>query len=286
MKTLLLSILAICFVAIELKAAQRVRRVPIQTDQIATVRTSLGIATIIQVPDRPTSVVVGDQNSFKVEYLDQAITIKPTVGGAKSNLYIYTDWKRFNVELISGPESVADYVVYLDIPKDKPQKIRSSKDAGVKWTEFKNQVRNENLTFTVTRLGRTSDRILLIDFTISSTKKEIFRPDCIWLTQSGKTRPIHNLFLSSVEVSPKKPIPGVLQMREIDINTNEPFKLELRRAKNSYLTIHKLAGWVTGQQIGEEAPTRVCYVWVRRCGFKVEIPSLAHFFLTNLKSII
>tara|TARA_B110001454_G_scaffold219194_1_gene251342 strand:- start:96195 stop:96932 length:738 start_codon:yes stop_codon:yes gene_type:complete len=243
MKTLLLSILAICFVAIELKAAQRVRRVPIQTDQIATVRTSLGIATIIQVPDRPTSVVVGDQNSFKVEYLDQAITIKPTVGGAKSNLYIYTDWKRFNVELISGPESVADYVVYLDIPKDKPQKTRSSKDADVKWTEFKNQVRNENLTFTVTRLGRTSDRILLIDFMISSTKKEIFRPESIWLTQSGKTRPIHNLFLSSVEVSPRKPIPGVLQIKEVDIKTNESFKLEIRRAKKSYLTIHKVADW-------------------------------------------
>ena len=78
-------------------AGQRVRHVAVQGDEIITVRTSIGIATIIQVPDRPNSVVVGDQESFKVEYLDQAITIKPLSQGVKSNLYVYTDWKRYNV---------------------------------------------------------------------------------------------------------------------------------------------------------------------------------------------
>ena len=100
-------------------ASERVRHVAVQKDQIITVRTAIGIATIIQVPDRPNSVVVGDQNAFKVEYLDQAITIKPLHGGAKSNLYVYTDWRRYNVQLITGAESSADYVVYFDSQKEK-----------------------------------------------------------------------------------------------------------------------------------------------------------------------
>ena len=89
-------------------AFARVRKVPVSGDQIVTVKTAIGIATIIQVPDRPNSVVVGDQESFKVEYLDQAITIKPLHSGAKSNLYVYTDWKRYNVQLTTGSEAIAD----------------------------------------------------------------------------------------------------------------------------------------------------------------------------------
>lgn len=242
MKTKLLTLLAFSLLTLNSNASQRVRRVPVQGDQIVTVRTSIGIATIIQVPDRPNSVVVGDQDSFKVEYLDQAITIKPLAGGAKSNLYIYTDWKRYNVELVSGSEAVADYVVYLENPKEKPV-TRSSVDTGIKWTVFKNHLRNDSLELHVKRLGRAKDGILLIEFTITSKKNETLKPDWLWITQNGDTRPIHNLFMSGLEASPQRGILGVLQMREADLNTSEPVRLELRRTKLSYLTIQKVASW-------------------------------------------
>ncbi|MCK6597036.1 MAG: TrbG/VirB9 family P-type conjugative transfer protein [Bdellovibrionaceae bacterium] len=242
MKNKLITILAFSLMAWKADAAQRVRRVPVQGDQIVTVKTSIGIATIIQVPDRPNSVVVGDQDSFKVEYLDQAITIKPLTGGAKSNLYIYTDWKRFNVELVSGSEANADYVVYLEMPKDKPLATQT-KDFGVLWTEFKNQLRNDNLNLNIKRVGRAKNGILLIEFNVSSTKKETFKPEWIWLTQMGETQPIHNLFMSSLEVSPQRTISGVLQLREVDLNINETFKIEVRRNKVSYLTVQKVATW-------------------------------------------
>jgi hypothetical protein len=242
MKNKLITILAFSLIAWNVDATQRVRRVPVQGDQIVTVKTSIGIATIIQVPDRPNSVVVGDQDSFKVEYLDQAITIKPLIGGAKSNLYIYTDWKRFNIELVSGAEATADYVVYLEMPKEKHQ-TTSTKDFGVRWTDFKNQLRNENLIFNINRVGRAKDGILLIEFNISSTKKEIFKPEWIWLTQFGETRPIHNLFMSSLEISPQRAISGVLQLRESDLSNNETFRIEIRRNKISYLTVQKVTTW-------------------------------------------
>lgn len=242
MKTKILMLLAFSFLSESLYASQRVRRVPVKGDQIVTVRTSIGIATIIQVPDRPNSVVVGDQDSFRVEYLDQAITIKPLSHGAKSNLYIYTDWKRFNVELVAGSESIADYVVYLENAKEKPV-TKLNSDSSIKWTDFKNKLKNEDLELSVNRLGRAKDGILLVEFIITTKTKETFKPEWLWLSQDGVTRPIHSLFLSALEISPQRSISGVLQMREVDLNTNEPLKLELRRKKISYLTISKAASW-------------------------------------------
>lgn len=223
-------------------SADRVRKVPVEKDQIVTVKTSIGIATIIQVPDRPNSVVVGDQDSFKVEYLDQAITIKPLVNGAKSNLYIYTDWKRFNVELVTGNEASADYVVYLESPKAKSP-TQSKSTPTIKWTDFKNKLRNENLQLVINRVGRASDGILLVEFIITSKKKEEFKPEWLWLTQKGVTCPIHNLFMSALEVTPQKSIKGVMQIREADLATNESMRLELRRKRISYLTIQKVTSW-------------------------------------------
>lgn len=242
MKIKLITLLAFSLAAMTSEANQRVRRVSVQGDQIVTVKTSLGIATIIQVPDRPNSVVVGDQDSFKVEYLDQAITIKPLSSGAKSNLYIYTDWRRFNVALISGSEAIADYVVYLDLPKVKPQ-TTSKKESEIKWTDFKNSLKNDTLSLNIKRIGRAKDGILLVEFLVSSTQKEAFKPEWLWLTQTGETRPIHNLFMSALEVAPQRPISGVLQMREIDLNVNEPVRVELRRKRTSYLTIQKMTSW-------------------------------------------
>jgi len=225
-------------------ADARVRRVAVIGDQIVTVRTALGIATIIQVPDRPNSVVVGDQDSFKVEYLDQAITIKPLSGGAKSNLYVYTDWKRYNVQLISGSEIVADYVVYLENPKDNPKEdTRIEKGSSIVWTILKKSLKNDNLRLEINRVGRAKDGVLLIDFLVKGTSKEEIKPESLWLTQNGKTRPIQNLYLSAVEVLPSNPVSGVIQLQQDDLDSSIPFQIELRRKKSSFLTIQKVKLW-------------------------------------------
>jgi hypothetical protein len=215
----------------------RVRKVEITQDQIVTVKTALGIATIVQVPDRPNSIVVGDQAAFKVEYLDQAITIKPLKGGAKSNLYVYTDYRRFNVQLVTGAESSADYVVYLDNPKPKLEKNT------LRWLALKRSLNCDGLNVNVVRVARTRDGVLLIEFNLSDAKKEKLRPEWFWVTQSGATRPIQNLFLSSLEVFPGSSVSGTIQILRSDVDENAPLKIELRKKKTSFLTLPKVARW-------------------------------------------
>jgi hypothetical protein len=211
--------------------------VVVNGDQIVTVRTALGIATIIQVPDRPNSVVVGDQDAFKVEYLDQAVTIKPLHSKAKTNIYIYTDWKRYNVELISGTEALSDYVVYLENPKEK---IEHSE---IKWIDFRKSFRNGDITLETKRIAKLRNGILQVEFYLISEKTQNFNPEWIWLTQKGKTKPIHNLLLSSVEIPHHSKVQGILQIKASDIKCNEPFKIEMRHNKVSYLTIKKVDSW-------------------------------------------
>lgn len=219
-------------------ASERVRHIIVQKDQIITVRTAIGIATIIQVPDRPNSVVVGDQEAFKVEYLDQAITIKPLHGSAKSNLYVYTDWRRFNIQLITGSESVADYVVYLDNQKEKPKEVRTV----INWMSYSKEMSNGNFIFLTKRLSRTKD-LLLIDFEIKSSVKSKIDPAFVWITQSGKTKPIHNLILSNLDVKPNEKISGLIQILRSDVDETAQIKIELRSKKTSHVILPKAKLW-------------------------------------------
>lgn len=230
-------LLLISILSPQVHASERVRKVEVTKDQIVLVKTALGVATIIQVPDRPNSIVVGDQSAFKVEYLDQAITIKPLHGGARSNLYIYTDYRRFNVQLVAGLENTADYVVYLENPKEK---IKSSQ---IGWRNYRNRLKNESLVLETRRLANTRDGVLLIELEIQSTAKDKFRPDWLWLTQGQLTRPIHSLALSGQELNVGQPIKAVLQILRDDVSTTEPLRIELRRKKTSYLTIPKGIAW-------------------------------------------
>ncbi len=230
-------VFAILMFLLPLSTWARVRTVEVKKDQIVTVRTALGVATIIQVPDRPNSLVVGDQSAFKVEYLDQAITIKPLHGSARSNLYIYTDYRRFNVQLVSGPEMASDYVVYLESPQEK---IKSS---AIGWRNYRNHLTNDSLVFETKRLANTADGVLLIEFEVRSEARERFRPDWLWLTQSGVTRPIHSLALSEQDLGGGRSIKGVMQILKNDASIAEPLRIELRRKKISYLTIPKGVAW-------------------------------------------
>ena len=237
MKTIILSLMIAVALYATALASSRVKKVEVQKDQIVRVNTAVGIATIIQVPDRPNSVVVGDQDAFKVEYLDLAITIKPITPHGRSNLYIYTDYRRFNVELNSGPEASADYVVYLENPVEKEKFAKTKPEgSGITWKRVNRSFKNENASFGLNRIGTTKSGVAIIEFTLSSTKREQINPAWFWVTQGGVTRPIQNLFLSDVKMSPGQKIQGSIQLLKADFSS-DPIRIEMRRKKTTYLTL-------------------------------------------------
>lgn len=236
MKTILAILV---FLSSQIAIAQgRVRKVAVTNDQIVTVQTAIGIATLIQLPERPNSVVLGDQDSFKVEYLDKAITVKPLHSQARSNLYLYTDWKRYNVQLVTGTQNAADYVVYLDNKREEPVSA-----SPLRWKSFRGKITSTPFTLETKRATSTNDGSVLLEFNVSAIADQQFRPEWIWITQSGRVRPINQLFLSHGNAARDRPIHGVLQLLERDFDRREPIRLEVRRARTHFLTIPKAVVW-------------------------------------------
>ncbi len=128
-------------------------------------------------------------------------------------------------------------MVYLENPREKP---RSST---VSWSKLRSHLRNDDLTLETKRIAKTKDGVLLVEFEISADSKIKFRPEWIWLTQNGITRPIHSLALSGQELRAGERVQGVMQVLRDDVSGSLPLKIELRRKKTSYLTIPKVAAW-------------------------------------------
>lgn len=219
------------------RPSQRVRRLYLKRDEIAWVRTAVGIATIIQVPDRPTSVVLGDTNAFKVEYLENAITIKPLSHSSRSNLYIYTEARRFNVSLTTVPISGADYIVYLE------PKVLNSIPLRERWRNLRIERKSRGLAVTVTRLGQSGD-FLMVVFQVTAKKAVKFKPEWIWVTQNGRTVPIQDLNLSAIDVMGHAPVSAFLDIKRTDLRGKGPLALEVRSPSPIKIRLPELHQWL------------------------------------------
>ena len=247
-------LLTTCFYSVQAK----VRHVNLKPDEITTVKTALGLATIVQVPSTPTRLVIGNKSAFKVEYLDKAVTIKPLRSLAGTNLYIYTDHHRYNVKLVSTQKTLADYIVYLKPkssslsqlghkPRDKLKKSKSEKQTdvlkNVRWRRFKKFLNNEEVKLVVNRLGHTRDGICVIDFSLHSTKVQRIDPRWIKIVQRKKVIPINRLFFDGLVLSPKRSVSGLIVLKKKNLSTRLPLKMKLHRNRTSYLTIKEIRKW-------------------------------------------
>lgn len=216
--------------------AERVKKVKMKRDQIVQVKTALGVATIISVADTPTSLVVGDNEAFKVEFLEQAITIKPLHRNAKSNLYIYTEYRRFDVQLVTVDEPSADYVVYLENVVS-PLKLKTL----VQWKKSELKFNNDDLTFRINRLGR-GDSSLFIEFEVTGSKKLDLDPAWIWISQRKSTIPIQRLVLSSLKMGGGS-VSGVIEIQKDDLDQSKPFAFEVKRKAATKVDISRAVSW-------------------------------------------
>jgi hypothetical protein len=209
------------FVGVSAMAESHVKKINVAVDELTVIHTAVGIATIIQCPEAVSSVIIGDQGAFKIEYLDRAITIKPLRFGAKTNLYVSTLTRRYNVRLASVAQDLADYVVYLS-PRESLQR------EAVKWREFQRSVSHSGLTFDLKRSGKTKDGFILLEFILKSTESTKINPDWFFLAQGNEPKVIHSLFLSSTDVSEKSPLTVVMSLNRSDLISEAPAMIEIK----------------------------------------------------------
>jgi len=203
----------------------QIRKVAVKEDSILTVKTALGIATIIQVPETIQSAIIGDQSGFKVEYLDRAVTIKPLRWGAKTNLYLVTDKRRHNLRLQTGAQEAADYIVYVQNP-ERPKPT-------TKWARINKATSQGELKFTVERIGFTSGGFILLDCSLSTKASHSLqvKPNEIWVKQNNQSRTINSLFLSDVKVDKKTPLKIGVSLAKSDLLIGKPITVEIQNQR-------------------------------------------------------
>ena len=213
-------ILSICFVN-PVFASDRVKKISLKVDELGVVKTAVGIATIMQFNEPIQTVIIGDQSAYKIEYLDKSITIKPLRYSAKTNLYINTPLRRYNLNLQTSPQDQSDYVVYV---ASKEEKTISS----TKWQDFRRSAKSNGLTLQLKRVGKTTDGHILLDLKMLSQSVQKVEPEYFWISQAKEAKVINSIFMSSNEVTEKKPLFVGLSINTKDLISDLPAVLEVR----------------------------------------------------------
>lgn len=206
-----------------------VRNVYPKNDEIVLVKTSISIATIIQFPEAASlqMPIIGDQSGFRIEALEKGITIKPLRYSAKTNLYLFTDKKRYNFKLITIPEAQADYIIYIKSTDAAPDLI---------WKKIDRMVSSSNLKLTLNKVALTKDQMVLLDFNLKSKDPLSIAPENFWIFQDKESKLIYSLFMSDKKVSDSRITQLGLAISKSELKEGRPIQLVFKN-KNFNLLI-------------------------------------------------
>ena len=232
MRTILLIYLVAFFLS-SISFAQ-VRSVTLRKDELLTVKTALGIATIVQVPQAIQSAIIGDQSGFKVEYLEKAVTLKPLRSGARTNLYLVTEANRYSLRLTTIGQDGADYIVYVKDPAAKEQ---------LSWKVFEKNSLGKELAFKIIRIGLTAQGFVLIEGRLTSKISLSIKPGEFWIFQGNSSKVISHLFVSNLNVSSKTSVTFGFAISKSDLISNRAISIEYRGSEKLAVVLPESIVW-------------------------------------------
>lgn len=102
---LVTALLALCHIAL----ADGVRTVSVKPNSIESIYLSMGKSTVLKFRDHPKKIVIGNQNYFGVEFIENDIALQP-LGNIKTNMFVYTETRTYGFYLIVGQGRSDDLV--------------------------------------------------------------------------------------------------------------------------------------------------------------------------------
>jgi hypothetical protein len=75
--------------------------------------------TVLDFPAEPEKVILGTKGSFFIEYIRNDLAISPATLGAKSNLFVYLQGRRFALDLSASSTNGATLYFIKDCLDDK-----------------------------------------------------------------------------------------------------------------------------------------------------------------------
>ena len=207
--------------------------------KVATVQTAMGYTTMLQFDGRPTSAVLGDQDAFKVEYIGNGLAIKPVVPGARTNLFVFTDYDRFNFRLVTGAAAEADYLIKVK-REGYSSGVSLEGAPGAEPAEAKLIRRNVRRRASCGGLSLFVDAVAwpesqstyLVQFRAEAAKSVLhveelrFEPGDFEVLQDGRNLPIESLHLNRLTLTrAAREVAGTLVLRRASLSAQSPIRI-------------------------------------------------------------
>ncbi len=213
--SLVIIISAIALSCFQLASAKGIRTLTISENEVAQVRVALGYSTLLQFDARPSQAIIGDQDSFKVEYAGNAIAIKPLVSGVSTNLFIVTEYDKFNFRITAGQGFEPDYVIRI---KKKKEETKEFSSGLVTKTINAKVLKNGVLLRLISIASTKSNTSLIYSFEVAAKDKKIaFQPGDFEVLQAGHSLPIENIYLERLSLKQGQKIYGMILVRRDEV---------------------------------------------------------------------
>jgi hypothetical protein len=214
----------------DLAFSRSIKTVTADEGSVVVVKTSIGYSTILEFTSKPLSAVLGDQDSFKLEYVGNSLTLKPLYPRAKSNLFVFTEFDRFNCEVQTVPPSQVDYIIRVRTKK-KSYPVVTAEDSRIEIPIHKSSSYDgfsvKIVSISHEKKNARPRAVTLIDFELGTLKNSYsFQPASIGVKQSGKFIPAESLYMDSLELTPSQPpIHGKFAILDQDYLVRQPIEI-------------------------------------------------------------
>lgn len=211
-----------------------VRTVTPKPDEIIPIRLSLGMATLVYTPTPLLPSIIGDQSAFRIDMLPDFMSIKPLRYGAKTNLFVMTEKKRFNLHLQTTPQGSSDDIVYIK---------ETMGDPSIKWLLLEKTVKNNDYSITLSRVGFTAQNFILLEMKMTARKYMQVRPEQFWILQGSDSKKISHLYLSDKVISEGRPLLIGIAISKLDLSAKKSLSIECRGIKTLNLNVSENLLW-------------------------------------------
>lgn len=92
--------------------ASGIRTVQVNDKKMQIINLKMGMATVLRFTAKPKKVVIGNQNYFSVEFIDNDLTIQP-IGKAETNMFVYTPYRTYGFILRVCSSCRSDDLVFV-----------------------------------------------------------------------------------------------------------------------------------------------------------------------------
>jgi len=199
--------------------AKGIRTLTVSENDVVAVRVAVGYSTLLQFDSRPTQAIVGDQDSFKVEYVGNSLAIKPLVSGVSTNIFVANQFERFNFRLTSGRGFEPDYIL-----KVKRKRDEAGPSAGTLLTKAVHKEGRQHgmqvklLTVTTTK----NDFAVIYSFEVTAlNQKRTFQAGDFEVVQAGRSLPIENIYLERLVLEKGQRLQGLMVVLRSHIRRNQ-----------------------------------------------------------------